>query len=364
MQDPSQVVSGDPAGKETPPPPVTSDIKDRSDQRMSGFLRSIERNPQKVGANFSAPTPTVGAKPDGAVTPPAPTSQATPPPTPVAPKKDEPKPPEPPKPPVKVTPPAINYEEEYKKHQSRADKLQLELDSYKGKKAIPEEEFTALSEAKTKVDAFVADPVGFMLKYTPDIAKKLSAAGDPLKMVELEVQDFKSELDKQFETQLGKDWRFDATEALTPGTPSFRYKLAIEERTAEVRNRYHQSVHEAAENQRLAAEEKAKDIAKIKSEFNFTDEDIKRAEENLAKMKVSHYTFLKLGLMDDILQRKLSAIVQPPTPPPDLSHRPAAEDGEEPKKKVEVSERGREMLSRLGPRTVMSKGQTPRYKEH
>lgn len=361
MAETSQVVSSL-DGKETPPPPATGDVKKRSDERMAGFMKHIQRK-EANSANFTSPTPTKGDKPDGAAqgnqTPPV-TSQAPAPPAQTEKKVEPPTPPVQTKPDDKPEPPAkpkdskVNWEEEAQKHQSRADKLDEQLKGFTGKKVIPEEEYAQLVEAKTNVDSFVKDPVGFMLKYTPQLAQQLAMAGDPVKLVEVEVANYKKQLDEQYKSQFGEDWRVDPSEMNTPGTPSFRYNLAINDKVDDVRRQYRTYTEGVSLKMQQAEQQKVADVQKIKTEFNFTDDDIAEAEKFFSQQTVSHYNLLKLALMDKIITRKLSSI--PSTPPitPDLTqHRSTTE--EPPQKKADVSDGGRRMLSRIGPKSAIEK---------
>jgi len=349
MPEPSVTVV-DVTGK--PAPVVTPDLKERSDKRMSNFLKSVERKETGV-ANSSKSSQPTGAPASGAApvaTPPAkPAEPVVPVATEPAKKPDEVA--DKGKQPAEPKPATVNWEEEAKRHQSRADKLAEQYKEYEGKKAIPDTEYAELVQAKERVDAFVADPTGFILKYTPQLAKQLQSAGDPIKMIEAEVSEFTDELNKQFKTQFGEDWRFSEAEALQPGNPSFRYKLAIEEKIADSRDKQRRYVEQQRDNLQKASQTKMSDIAKLKQEFGFTDEDIKQAETNLENIQTNYYNMYRLALIDKIIEKKLSLLPNAPRPAPDLSQSPASREPAAPKP-VELNADTKRVLSRMGVRSL------------
>lgn len=346
MSTPSPVVV-DESGK--PAPVVTPELKSRSDQRMSGFLKSVQRRTTGT-ANSDSPATPVGAPVSGAAATPATPPQK--PAEPVKPTSPEPvkKADEPVKPvqaPAEPTKPTVNWEEESKRHQSRADKLQDQLKEFEGKKAIPDTEYTELKQAKERVDAFIADPTGFMLKYAPQLAQQLAQAGDPIKAIEGKVSQFTKQLEQQYKTQYGEDWRFSETEALQPGTPSFRYKLAIEENVAEARDEQRRYVSSQRDILANAEKTKAADKARLKEEFGFDDNDFQEAEKNLEKFQTNYYNLYRLGLLDRIIQKKLEMLPGAPRPSPDLSQSPTAQEPAPPKP-VDLQKGTKQVLSRLG----------------
>lgn len=239
------------------------------------------------------------------------------------------------------------FEERAKSFQSKYDKL---VESIKGKKPIDEEEYNQLVSAKQKVDEFVKDPVSFVLNNFPELGKQLASAGDPVKMIETEVADYRDKLLAEFRKNYGQDWEFNALEAETPGTPSFRFRLAILEKMDEARGRYREQVEQARRSMQEIERNKAEDIKRLKSEFGITDEDIKKAEEILSNTKISYYNLVKLALLDDIIQKKLSSMPLPPNPAPDLTVIPQST----PKaaKPEKLSDGTKLVISRLGRRVI------------
>lgn len=240
--------------------------------------------------------------------------------------------------------------------QSKADKLQSEYnklqETFKDKKAIDEKEYNELLKAKEKVDLFVKDPISFITNYVPDLASRLSLAGDPVKMVESEVAEFRDKLAEQFRQRYGEDWKYNPLEAEDPETPSFRFRLALADKIDEVRSKYRQYVEQQSERLRKSEEQKLADIAKLKSEFGFSDEDIQRADKILSETGISYYNLVRLALLDDIIQKKLASIPPTPQPSKDLSQSPSGSHPKPKSSKVELSDDTKFIIARLGKRVL------------
>jgi hypothetical protein len=349
----------DDAGKVSAGDPVaTPDIKERSDGRMS-----------KLMGNFIANAPreqTTAGAPDKKNSETEPQSN-TPKPSEKKVGEDQPKPPEQikkpedaPKPtekkveePPKKEQPAKKLsldetEKERRAQQARADKAEADLKKYQESESTWKTEREELLKSKELVDQFNANPVEFVNQRLPELGKKLAVAGDPVKMIESEVEQFHSELEKQFKKDLGEDWHYSEAEALKPGTPSFRFRLAITTRTDEASRKAQQYV----ENQRRVQEEAQRrsvvEKEELRKEYGFTDEDFKEADKILQKEGISFKNLVKLALMDKIIALKLSVIPSVTEPSPDIANtRGASSETPGDDGKPKISAEGRRMLSRL-----------------
>lgn len=337
-------------GKESPIPPVTPDAKKMSDERMSRLATHARRFAGAVVPNSEeekerARREKAGEGGDN-------NSSASP-------AKEDPKPPaptgkegegEPPKKDDKANPPAkepektpagsTNWEELSKGHQSRADKAEQRL-------ADLEKELNELKPYKEQVTAFTSDPMTFITKNLPNLAKQLASAGDPIKMVETEMVDFQKELDKQFFQTFGEDWRFDQTEAMRPGTPSFRYKLALDDRLTDIRTRYRNFADESKRKAELAERAVQEDKQRLEKDFGLTAEDFAAADRYVSEKNITYYDLVKAILIDKIIQQKISVIAPPPPISRDITSGPKGGDHTTPTK-VKVSEEGMRLIARFG----------------
>jgi hypothetical protein len=353
-------------GSEAPVPPLTKEAKDRSDARMGKFISHAQRR-----AGVVVPT---SAEKDAQQKISQPSGQTAE--TPKEPQKSSDGSGEPTPPQDKPTEPAkqepVKSSEQEKKdepkkdsleywraqaahHQSRADAAEAELKPLREKtkdgEYVAKAELEELRQSKKYVDDFVNDPVGFVMKRMPDLGERLAAAGDPIKLIESEVSAVQRELDKKFIEAYGSEWRFNEVEALKPGTPSFRYKLALEDSIASIRDRQRQYV----ESQRRSIEEaknaKGQAREKLKKEFGLTDDDLANADKVLSETPRSevYYYLAKAVLLDKILENRLKSIPPPTAPSPDLTGTPGAQPPTT-EKKPEISETGKRLLHTLGPR--------------
>lgn len=362
MPETTAVVSGL-SGNEKVVPPVTSDLKKASDDRMSKLLKHAQRYsgaavPVSTNEREKLRSEKVkGAEP----TQPAEAVSVT---EPAKPKQDEVK-----EPAEKVNdvaeasePTTADGKPDWQKltehWRGESKKFQSELDSTKAKR---DEELKELDSLRTRakelevyeqqVKGFTSDPIGYMMKYAPDLAKQIQSLGDPVKMLEKELTDFQTELDKAFRKQFGEDWRFSETEALRPGTPSFRYKLAVDDQLSEIRGRYRNHQDTQRRKQEEVAKKVAEDREKLVKEFNFTEADFKEADKYFAEHGLTYYDTVRALLVDKIIQRKLDAILPAPPAPADTSEAPKG-DASTVEKKVKVSDQGKQILARLGRRAL------------
>lgn len=359
-------------GKQSNEPVLTGDVKSRSDKKMASLMGGIAKSAPRYQTKFASekgiPLPNSvaervasggdkggGAAPEppknGSETsqPPVESQQAatddkqkdgtqeTPKPEQQSQKKDG----------------SVDWEQESKKHQSRADKIQKEFEDYRKQN---EPEFKKLKEDNQRLEGLVSqfqqDPVTFINKYLPGLGEQLAAARDPIQMIEYQVGKFKESLDSEFKKQYGEDWRYQESEALKPGTPSFRYRLAIESKISEIRDGEARKVQSARQRFEDAEAQKARDIARLKEEFNLTDEDIQEGQKFLDSEKITPYNLLKLALFDKILKKQLDSIVPPPAPPKDITETRGSVEVAQQKPDNQLSPEGMRVLGRIGTRRI------------
>lgn len=334
-------------GKEKPVPPVTEDVKKSSDARMSKIIQHAARFSGAVVPNSAEERERTRTEKAGGAEKPtngASTSPAQEKPTPSGEEKPSaetaPKPTEPPK---------INWEEESKKHQSRADKFEGSLKEVQTKHDELVKQVDSLKIYKEQVDAFTADPVTFLMKNAPQLAQRLATSGDPIKAIESELTEYQKELDKQFFQTYGEDWRFNETESLKPGSPSFRYRLALDDKLLDIRSRYRNHVDEQRNKQAAAEKQIAEDKEKLKKDFGLTEEDIAKADEIFSKKPLTYYDLVKAIYFDAIIQKKIESL-QPPAPVSrDITTGPKGGDGVVTPKTV-LSDEGKKIAARFGKR--------------
>ena len=245
----------------------------------------------------------------------------------------------------------INWVEESKKHQSRADKLQKQIEEeYLPLKSEYDKLKQSHEEQKAKIDAFVKDPVKFINDYLPDLGEKLSRYQDPIAFIEGEISEFKQQLDEQFKKQYGEDWVFSDVESLRPGTPSFRYKLAIDDRIAEVRSRQRDYVESRKRQLEESKRQIELDKKRLSDEFGFTEEDFKVVDNYLEANPVTYYGLAQMVLLSKIIEKKLAGFSLSTPAPPDITSAGggAGDVDQKGKDKVKFSPKAREILSRVG----------------
>ncbi len=356
------------AGKVTPDVPVaTPEIKERSDKRMAmlskSFINDAQRQQstsgkpeseiQKQTPQSSVPKPPVtqtGAvqlevagkpKVDGQEPPKKP--EEVKPPT----EKKEVKPPEE-KPAVQKKLTIDDVEKERKAQQSRADKLDADYRKLQEESKAWQTERVALLEKAELVDKFNSNPVQFINERLPELGKQLAGAGDPIKMIENEVDKYHSELLTQFKKQLGEDWEPTPTELTKPGTPSFRFQLAINAKIDEVRQRSSEYITSQRRREEEIVRQNNLDKEALITEYGFTEEDFKEANEILKKEGITYKNLIKLALMDKIIQQKISALPPVIEASHDVAHtRGASSEQITAEEKPKLSKQGQMMASRL-----------------
>lgn len=349
----------DDAGKVLPADPVqTPDVAQRSAERMAKlskmYITDAERHPSDAGRpekEIQTPTPQSSA-------PKVPVDKASA----DSPKHAEPvkKPDEAPKstdktvtePPKKEQPAkkltVDQLETERRAQQARADKAEAELAKEREGATTWQTERAELIKSKELVDQFNSDPVKFVNERLPELGKKLAVAGDPIKMIEDEVGQFHSELESKFKKDLGEDWRYSEAEATRPGTPSFRFRLAISARTDEARQRASEYVGGQKRMQEEAQRRIVLDKDELKKEYGFTDEHFKRADAILQKEGISYKNLVKLALMDEIIQQRVISMPPVHEASPDLTNtRGASSESPGEDNKPKLSKEGKRMASRL-----------------
>ena len=364
MSQPNVSSNAGDTGKQTPEPVMTPTIKEASDKRMGMLAKSFMVNapgttgivpdmssnsrPEPQSKDATQPKKDAGADQQPTEVKPKPTE------TPKADdkakpteKKDEPVQP------AKETPPAKKkltfdeLEEERRKHQARADKAEAELAKITPEKTAWEAERTELLKSKELVDQFTKDPVTFMQQRFPELTQKIAVAGDPVKMIEAEVGAYHAQLEKAFKTELGEDWRYSEAESLRPGTPSFRFRLAIQSKTDESRNKVSDYINSQRRNQEEIKRREVDDKKQLAEEYGFTEDHFKKADEILRKEGITYRNLVRLALIDDIIQQKLDKVVPAPAAPKDIADTRGASSEQDREEKPTLSKDGKRMASRL-----------------
>lgn len=242
------------------------------------------------------------------------------------------------------------WKEESAKHQSRADKAESE-----NKKFLTEKEAEIASlkaeveKYKPLVERFEANPMEVIQNYLPQIQEQLSLQnGNQLGFIEQQVANVKAQLDSEFTKQFGKNWRYSDYESLTPGTPSFKYKLALDTARENARTKFSGYVAQqkkAVEQQQLQIQE---DKKKLVQEYGFTDEDFKAVEEFSEKNNLSYYFVAKIALFDKLLQQAVekAGVLSPKKAPQEIHREPSASG--DIKHNTQLSSGGKKILGTLG----------------
>jgi len=339
-------------------PPATPEITQRSNDRMAKLAKSYTLDAERYKSDAGRPekeipkTPSQSSEPKkaedkvGADQPKAPEKEVKPEETP---KGTETKPKEPPKkePPAKKLS-VDDLEKERRTQQARADKAETDLKKFQEDSTAWQTERAELLKYKEQVDQFTADPTKFVTERLPELGKKLAVAGDPVKMIESEVSEYYTQLEKAFKKDLGEDWRYSEAESMRPGTPSFRFRLAITSKTDEAR----QKATEYVGGQKRQLEEAQRRITldkdELKKEYGFTDEHFKKADTILQKEGITYKNLVRLALMDEIIQQKIASLPPVHEPSPDVSQtRGASSETPGDDNKPKLSKEGRMMLRRL-----------------
>jgi hypothetical protein len=349
----------DGAGKVPAGDPVkTTDITERSDKRMDMlskmYIHDAERYKSDAGKpekGNSSVTPQSSEPKKSAEVKPGADQVVTL--APVVKSEEAPKPPEkkveesPKKEPAKKLN-ADDLEKERRAQQARADKAEADLKKVQDDSTAWQTERTELLKSKELVDQFNSDPVKFVNERLPELGKKLAVAGDPVKMIELEVEQYHADLLAKFKKDLGEDWQPSVSESMRPGTPSYRFQLAINARQNEAMQKASEYVTSQRRMQEDAQRRINLDKEELKTEYGFTDEQFKEADAVLQKEGITYKNLVKLALLDKIIQQKIAALPPVNEPSPDIAKTRGASseqpgDDERPK----LSKEGRRMLSRL-----------------
>ena len=274
-------------------PPATQDILERSNKHMSmlakNFINDAERNPSTAGrpdkeipkAPSQSSAPKRAEDKVGADQPKAPEKEVKPDEQPKPPEKKAEIPPKKEQPAKKLT--ADDLEKERRAQQARADKAETDLAKERESATAWQTERAELLKYKEQVDQFTADPTKFVTERLPELGKKLAVAGDPVKMIESEVSEYYTQLEKAFKKDLGEDWRYSEAESMKPGTPSFRFRLAITSKTDEARQKASEYVGGQKRQLEEAQRRITSDKDELKKEYGFTDEHFKKADTILQK---------------------------------------------------------------------------------
>ena len=241
-----------------------------------------------------------------------------------------------------------DLEKERREWQSKANTAETNLKKLQEDSTAWQTERAELLKSKELVDQFNSDPVKFVNERLPELGKKLAIAGDPVKMIESEVGEYYTELEKAFKKDLGEDWRYSEAESMKPGTPSFRFRLAITARTDEARQKASEYIGGQRRQREEAQRRTALEKEELMKEYGFTDVDFKEANDILQKEGISFKNLIRLALIDKIIAQKLSALPPVHEPSPDVTQtRGASSETPGDEQRPTLSKEGRMMASRL-----------------
>ena len=339
-------------------PPTTPEIKERSNKHMAMLAKnfindatryqSADGRPEKENSSTTPQSSTPKLPED------KPSADSAKPPVEVVKPEEKPKPTEKKvEEPQKEVKPAKklsvdDLEKERREWQSKANTAETNLKKLQEDSTAWQTERAELLKSKELVDQFNSDPVKFVNERLPELGKKLAVAGDPVKMIESEVGDYYTELEKSFKKDLGEDWRYSEAESMKPGTPSFRFRLAITARTDEARQKATEYVGSQRRMQEEATRRIGLDKAELIKEYGFTDADFKEADSILQKEGISFKNLVRLALIDKIIAQKLSSLPPVHEPSPDLGQtRGASSETPGDENKPRLSKEGQRMASRL-----------------
>ena len=239
------------------------------------------------------------------------------------------------------------FKANWAKHQARADKEAQEKKALLEEKAAWEKERTDLLQHKQTVEEFSKDPVAFINSRMPELGKQIASSGDPVKIIESEVETYMTDLTAKFKKEYGEDWQYSDSESIKPGSASFRYKIALQDKIDQSR----QNVAGMVSKRRQSAEDAQRKILKerdeLKSELGFTDEDFKTADAFFQKEGVSYKNLVKLALIDKIISMKIDQVIHPSTASPDITQTRGGSSEESGEQKQKISDRGRQVMARL-----------------
>lgn len=241
----------------------------------------------------------------------------------------------------------IDWEKESKKHQSRADRLDSDLKSRSTELEGLRKQVDDLKSYESAVEEFKTNPVQFLVQNFPDITEQLRSYADPVGSIEAQVGKYRKDLEKRYREQHGEEWEYDPNEALTPGTASFRFKLALEDKMTEARTQYQQTVDGMRRRQEQQKEQREKDREKIQQEFDLTDEELKAVDDYMNKTPLTYYNVAKAALVDKIVEQRINALTPTPKPEKDLTEAPAGNKGKRTDDKEPSSDMKR-LAARMG----------------
>lgn len=245
------------------------------------------------------------------------------------------------------------YREEAKKFQGKFDSHKAETDKVLAEREAKTKELESriaeLSKKAELVDKFETDPLSVIQAYLPDIQEKMALqSGNPINYVEQKVSQAKTLLEEKFKKEHGSDWKFSRYEASEPGTPSFRYQLALEQVRDSAKAEFQSYVVKQREAMQSAQQRVVEDKAKLKTEFGLTDEDFAVVDEFAQKNNATYYNVAKMALIDKIIEYRIKAagVLAPHKPQADITQ--SSSSPAKIKTETKLSEGAKKMTSRLG----------------
>lgn len=239
------------------------------------------------------------------------------------------------------------WQDESKKHQSRADIAESELTKLKSEQLEPV--IAERDRYKALVERFEKAPLDVIQDYLPQIQEQLALnSGDNLTFVEQNVAKAKKHIDSEFAKSYGEDWRYNEFESMTPGTPSFKYKEAMETARMSARGAFSDYVQKQRQAVDAQREQVVKDKVRLKEEFGLSDDDFKTIEDFASKNSWSYYLTAKVALFDKLMNQAIekARALSPQRPPATISR--TSETTHTHTAQPDITPQGKLMASRLG----------------
>jgi len=184
-----------------------------------------------------------------------------------------------------------------KSTEAKIDKAELTaLQSVKDKEiqtltdrlAAKEAELRVLEQTKLALDEIKKEPLAFLYKQIPELAKKV---------------DLSTYVAEKMTKEFGDGFEYDASEAFRPGTPSYQYRLREEELRSELRQQQYTA---QAEEERTTREREvllSTSKAKVMTRYGLSEEQFQREIHDYSKSLVFDYEVVaRLRFADDIIK--------------------------------------------------------------
>lgn len=163
-----------------------------------------------------------------------------------------------------------------------------EIQTLTNQLAAKDAELKQLEQVKLALDEIKREPLAFLYKQIPELAKKV---------------DLSTYVAEKLTKEFGDGFEYDASEAFRPGTPSYQYRLREEELRSELRQ---QQYNAQAEEERTTREREVllnTSKAEVMKRYGLTEEQFQREIHDYSKKLVFDYNVVaRLRFADDIIK--------------------------------------------------------------